>query len=150
MKLKQTKALENALARGLLASQRAGGGNPVDRAFLFLLEEGNCHAAHILGKFIKSWESYQIKVRIEKDLESATQENIAADRKLYDNLMAALRKVCAEFGQEGGEPLVNTGHFLLYLLRSRKFASSRVLSTFNIPRNLVAEMDCDLPFDEEC
>ena len=48
MKLKQTKALENALARGLLASQRAGGGNPVDRAFLFLLEEGNCHAAHIL------------------------------------------------------------------------------------------------------
>lgn len=117
MKLKQTKALENALARGLLASQRAGGGNPVDRAFLFLLEEGNCHAAHILGKFIKSWESYQIKVRIEKDLESATQENIAADRKLYDNLMAALRKVCAEFGQEGGEPLVNTGHFLLYLLR---------------------------------
>ena len=98
MKLKQTKALENALARGLLASQRAGGGNPVDRAFLFLLEEGNCHAAHILGKFIKSWESYQIKVRIEKDLESATQENIAADRKLYDNLMAALRKVCAEFG----------------------------------------------------
>lgn len=52
MKLKQTKALENALARGLLASQRAGGGNPVDRAFLFLLEEGNCHAAHILGKFI--------------------------------------------------------------------------------------------------
>lgn len=149
MKLKQTKALENALARGLLASQRAGGGNPVDRAFLFLLEEGNCHAAHILGKFIKSWESYQIKVRIEKDLESATQENIAADRKLYDNLMAALRKVCAEFGQEGGEPLVNTGHFLLYLLRSRKFASSRVLSTFNIPRNLVAEMISDLPFDED-
>ena len=149
MKLKQTKALENALARGLLASQRAGGGNPVDRAFLFLLEEGNCHAAHILGKFIKSWESYQIKVRIEKDLESATQENIAADRKLYDNLMAALRKVCAEFGQEGGEPLVNTGHFLLYLLRSRKFASSQVLSTFNIPRNLVAEMISDLPFDED-
>ena len=91
MKLKQTKALENALSRGLLASQRAGGGNPVARAFLFLLEEGNCHAAHILGKFIKSWESYHIKGRIEKDLESATQENIAADRKLYDNLMAALR-----------------------------------------------------------
>lgn len=149
MKLKQTKALENALARGMLAAQRAGGGNPVDRAFLFLLEEGNCHAAHILGKFIKSWESYQIRVRIEKDLESAAQENIAADKKIYDNLMASLRKVCAEFGQDGGEPVVHTGHFLLYLLRSRKFVSSRVLSMYDIPRNLVTDMLEDLPSDED-
>src|SRR5699024_5263564 len=88
-------------------------------------------------------------VRIEKDLESAAQENIAADKKIYDNLMASLRKVCAEFGQDGGEPVVHTGHFLLYLLRSRKFVSSRVLSMYDIPRNLVTDMLEDLPSDED-
>ena len=82
-------------------------------------------------------------------LEGDRKQTEARRGDIYDNLMAALRKVCAEFGQEGGEPLVNTGHFLLYLLRSRKFASSQVLSTFNIPRNLVAEMISDLPFDED-
>ena len=77
MKLNQTKTLETALARGMLAAQRDGGGNPVDRAFLFLLEEGNCHAAHILGKFVKSWEAYQIRMRIAKETEEAARESVA-------------------------------------------------------------------------
>ena len=49
MKLNQTKTLETALARGMLAAQRDGGGNPVDRAFHLLHDEGNCHSAHIMG-----------------------------------------------------------------------------------------------------
>lgn len=148
MKLNQTKTLETALARGMLAAQRDGGGNPVDRAFLFLLEEGNCHAAHILGKFVKSWEAYQIRMRIAKETEEAARESVA-DTKIYDTLLKALGKVCAEFRQEDTPPTVNTGHLLLYLLRSRKFVASRILAGFNIPRRQVAEMVADLPADED-
>ena len=68
MENRQTKALQNALARGLYASGSIKGVSPVDLALLAILEDGNCHASHILGKLLKDWELNQIKVRIEKEM----------------------------------------------------------------------------------
>lgn len=149
MKFKQTKALENAIARGMFASQQAGGGNPIDRALLFLLEEGDCHASHILGRFVKNWEIYQIKAKIGKELKTSAKESAVADPKFYNNFLAALRRVCADFQSDGDELVANSGHLLLYILKSRKFISSAVLAMYGISKEGVAEMVKDLPPNED-
>lgn len=149
MKFKQTKALENAIARGVFTSQQAGGGSPVDRAFLFLLEEGDCHAAHILGRFVKSGELHRIKVKIEEELKAAPVDGSDTDTKFYNSFIAALRRICAEFQSGDDELLANTGHLLVYILKSRKLVSSRILLAQGISKEKVAEMLRDLPPNED-
>lgn len=150
MKMKKTKALENALARAILTSNRNDGINPVDRAFLVILEEGNCHASHILGQLLKGWELYQIKARIEKELQGATDKGTAISdgREFYDTLCGELEKIAGEVTATG-EPMVNTMHLLMYILRDRSLVASRVLAMYNITVHGVRMCGSDFPPNED-
>ncbi len=150
MKIRQTKALKNALARGILTFNRSGGSNPVDTAFLVIMEEGNCHAAHILGKLLKGWELYQVKARIEKELQNAidNDKTIAGGNEFYDTLEEELEKIAGEF-TAAQEPVVNTMHLLMYILRDRNLISSRVLAMYNITAHTVRQCGSDFPPDED-
>lgn len=149
MKIKQTKALECALARGVLASQQIGGGSPVDRAFTYLLDEGNCHASHILGKFIKNWEIYYIKMKIERDFGDATKVSVVMNRKSLNVILSSLKKIATETASDKDEIVINTGHLLIYLLRNRQYVSSHVLEMYQISEDAVKEIVEDLPSNED-
>lgn len=147
MKIKQTKALENALAGGVLYSVHKGC-NPVDRAFLSLLEKEDSYAFYILGRFLKGWEIYQIKSRIEKEV-SAPQDrkslDINAELRCLD---AALASLC-EYDEAAGRATANSGHLLLHILKSRKYASSRILEAYGIPYEDVLAAVAKLEADED-
>lgn len=150
MKIKRTKILECALTRGVLAAQHVGGGLPLDRAFLYLLNEGNNHASYILGKFVKNWEIYQIKMKIEKGLGGVSQQGgIKLEPKSRNVFLTAMRKIAFE-NQVGKElPMLNSGHFLIFLLRNKRFISSRVLEMYQISESAVREIINELPSDED-
>ena len=149
MKFKQTKTLENAILHGVYFAQKSGG-SPIDRAMLYLLEEGNCHASYILERFVKGWEVYQLRMRIEKELENEVPAtSTVPDSKTIDNLLNTLCKISSDCTAATDDAMVNTGHFLLHILRSRKYVSSRILGKLDIPKDAVLEMVTDLPPNED-
>lgn len=130
MRTKQTKALENALALGVLASGRHGG-NPADWAFLTLLKDNSARLVHILERFMKDWELQQAKMRIIKELEGLTPfgagETNAEMESLYDSL-----KVLAKENAGPDGDTADSGHLLLHILGDSKYVTSRILSMYGI------------------
>ena len=149
MRIEQTKALENAIAKGALAAYRDEGKSPVDAAFLSLLDDKDSYAYHILSKFIKSWEIYQIKIRLEKEIASPSSGATRKEdpRAELNNLTVDTRELSAEFPGKNG-PVTNTGHFLLYIMQNRKFAASKIISMYNIPQDEIIKIIMEWPADE--
>lgn len=146
MVFKQTTTLETALAVGARSARRHGG-LLADRAFLWLLDRKDCHAIRLLGGFVRDWELLQIQTRIR--LDAAMRRPAADDRNDPHALLEALARLQALYGAADGTAPLNTGHLLLYLLRSEAFVASRVLGMYAIPSGEVASLLRTLPDGEE-
>lgn len=149
MNIKLSKSLENALAKGIFASQSKERGSPVDRAFLTLMEDGNCHAAYVIGKFIKSWDLFRLRMKIENDINDSPVGKDSADKMFYDQLIVSLTKIATAIQKEDDEITINTGHLLLYIFGNRKLASWKALEFYNIYKEEVREFIEDLPANED-
>lgn len=149
MNIKLSKQLENALAKGIVASQSKGRGSPVDRAFLSLLEDGNCHASHIIGKFIKSWDVFRLRMKIENDINDSPAGKDLTDKIYYDKLVESLTEIAVAIQKEDEEIVINTGYLLLYITRERRLVSSKALDFYNITKEDVREFVEELPANED-
>ncbi len=149
MQIRQSKTLENILTQGVLSTNGNNGCDPVDRIFLILLDEANCHATHILRKLLKDWEIYQIKVRIEQEIENRKQRTEESeDNVALEKFNESLEEICNDCPVRQ-DPVVNTGHLLLYVIREKRFISSRILELYNLKYEIVREYVMQLPADED-
>lgn len=149
MNIKLSKSLENALAKGIVTSQSKDRGSPVDRAFISLLEDGNCHASYIIEKLIKSWQFYSLKTKIENDINDSPVGKDRTDKLFYDQLIESLTKIASSIQKEDNEIVINTAHLLLYIINERKLISSKALDFYDINREEVREFVEDLPINED-
>ncbi len=148
MKIRMTKPLECALARGILASHKAGG-SPLDWAMSYLLEDESSHAAYIVGRLAGEWGRYRIMETIGRELEAAEGSAESSLDEFYDATTAALETIATEFGQATDSPTVNTAHLLLHTLRDESTVASRLLTRNGVSARQVAEMASDLPPNED-
>lgn len=150
MTVKHTKQLENALTRGIFATQHADRGSPADKALIIMLDEGNCHANYILSKLLKSWELFRLKSDIEINSDSDTTPHKAElDKSFYDNLIKNLTKIAVGLQDDPKEIILNTGHFLMYILSLKGSVSTDILKKFKISKSEVQDMVEDLPMNED-
>lgn len=148
MEIKQTKALQDAIAKVTALSGATGKGTPVDRALLSLLETENNHASYVLNRILKQWELCLIKDRIGQEIaKSGKNGNKGADGPLAGDIDENLASICSEV--HPGEPIVlNSAHLLIYIMRSRCFVASRVLAMYGVTAELVGQLAAQLPVDE--
>ncbi len=143
MQNRQSKALERLLARAAFDAEKNNYESRLqDRLFLSLLGEENCHAAHILGHLLKDWELYQIKIRIEREIEKQTQKEREDRAAFFRELPIRLSNVA------GPSAVINTGHLLLLLLSERNSIATRVLEMYNVKVPEAEEYLRQLPADE--
>ncbi len=147
MNIKQSKALENAIIRGIFASQQADCGNPADRAFLFLLENGNCHASYILEKLTGDDLGALIA-----DMRRCIADGGKPSEDYYDTLLESLEKICVQTTDYTPDPedmTINSGHMLLYMIRAEGSVACKLLGIYGIDYDEVSEMVSELPSDED-
>lgn len=150
MQIRQSKTLENLVTKTIFETAKDGADNhPFDRLFLALLDEANCHASHILKKMLKDWELYQVRVRIEREIEKLqlkqTQPFVQAE--FLNTLYAGLENACRSLTPQA--TVLNTGHLLIYMLKERRYVSSRVLELYHMDLRTVIEYLVQLPAEED-
>lgn len=147
MNIKQSKALENAIIRGIFASQQADCGNPADRAFLFLLEDGNCHASYILEKLTGDDLGALIA-----DMRRCIADGSKPSGDYYDTLLESLEKICVrttDYTPDPKDMTINSGHMLLYMIGAEGTVACKLLGIYGIDYDEVSEMVSELPSDED-
>ena len=151
MQIRQSKTLLRLLELGTSEAQRSGSTALVaDIIFLSILKEGTSHAGHILKKLLKDWELYQLRIRVERETAKT-----AAKIKSAPELSAAMAEINTGIIQAGrlfGNPdmtIVNTGHFLLWLLGCRDHISTRALELYGVTPEKVEEYLRQMPADED-
>ena len=145
MQVRQTKTLESVFKRGRQEAQRLGAKQmSADYLFLAILREENGHAYRILKKLLKEWELYQIKVRVERDLERSIQNNSEPEghdehtiSKLYINL------------PNNYDTILNTGHLLQSMVRDNRLICTRVLAQYGVNFQNVSAQLSELPSNED-
>lgn len=151
MKIRQSKRLEGLISRGIVRSDRGRSANPIDIIMLIMLEEGNCHAWHIVRKMKKEWEFFQLRSRLAA--ECARSEGVAGDDqqriRFFVEVYNALEMICREVTKEEGELVINTAHYLLFVLRNEEFVASQVLREAGIDMATIEEYVKNYPADED-
>jgi ATP-dependent Clp protease ATP-binding subunit ClpC len=148
MQTKPSRLLENLIALGAFdAEKRDISTHLIDRMFLIMVGQKECHGARILRSQLKDWEIYQIKLRIEREIERADSSTPIQDReKFFTSLIADLEDIAAVVsGPESGP---NTGHLLLHILASTDSIAGRVLAMYQVMADEVSAKLRQMP-DEE-
>lgn len=151
--MRQSAILAKYFNEGINAAKRLNGVYGSDLVFMNILHGGNCHASHILRKLLKEWEIYQIRIRIEREINKQVEKpskDIVPANDLSD-LAIHINTIASSFDQTCNTelPLVNTGHFLIALLGDKRSISSRVLESYHITEKSVHEYLAPLPPRED-
>ena len=158
MRTKHSKILEEVLRVAQQDIGRLGGGHTlsVDHLFLAILKENKGHAVTILRKMLSEEEIEYARLKIEQLLGQKPVllgGNPAMEKRLYDVSMLrienTLRNMYVEM-LDAGQNTINTGHFLLTLLKDGRHVTSQVLSQFyGITYDKVKPLLALLPQDED-
>lgn len=153
MQNKPSKLLENLIAIGAFdAEKRDQSTSLLDRLFLLMLGQRSCHAMQILSARLRDWEIYQIKLRVEREIERTAATEKRQDREeFFTSLMVSLFETAAIWsGARGGEQSAgpNTGHLLLHILASGSVAG-RVLGMYHVMADDVSRDLTSMPAQEE-
>ncbi|MDR2911853.1 MAG: ATP-dependent Clp protease ATP-binding subunit [Alistipes sp.] len=94
---KPSKQLENLIALGAFeAERRDQRTNLLDRLFLIMLGQKGSHAVRILRAHLKDWELYQIKLRIEREVDRTGASAPEQSREeFFTDLIAGLNEIAA-------------------------------------------------------
>ncbi len=145
MQRRPSKIFENLIAIAAFdAEKRDHTTHLIDRLFLIMLGQRSCHAVKILRARLKDWELYQIKLRIEREIERTSSTVTRQNRKkFFTDLIAGASEIAgiwmgAHPGSEEpaatdpGKSIPNTGHLLLYILANHDSIAGRVLDMYHI------------------
>ncbi len=162
MQTKPSKLLENLIAIGVFdAEKRNHKTHLIDRLFLLMLGQKGSHAVKILRSRLREWELYQIKLRVEREIERASATASHQDREeFYTRLIAELGEIAGIWSgaqrAADTEPDTivdsmikpNTGHLLLYILAAGDSIAGRVLGMYHIMADDVSRRLSMMPAEE--
>ena len=148
MQTRQSKLLENLIALSAFDAEKGDHKTMLlDRLFLMMMGQEMCHATKFLCSRLKDWELYQIKLRIECEMERSAPNAAGQEREeFYKALATSLAEVAGitagarlAAAQEtnpgagaGANVKANTGHLLLYILSSTESIAAKILETYHI------------------
>jgi ATP-dependent Clp protease ATP-binding subunit ClpC len=135
MQQRPSKLLENLIALAAFdAEKRDHKTNLIDRLFLIMLGQKDCHAVKILRSRLKEWELYQIKLRVEREIERAVATAPKHDREeFFTTLISSLGEIAAAMNGSRAEYVSpNTGHLLLHILATGDSIAARVLGMYHV------------------
>jgi ATP-dependent Clp protease ATP-binding subunit ClpC len=127
MQTRPSRLLENLLALSAFdAEKNSYNTHLIDRLFLLVMAHENCHAMQILRSRLKEWELYQIKIRIEREIEKGgTAEHVSLE-DFYASLVERLKEI------SGNDVRPTTAHLLLLILSDKESIAGRVLALYHI------------------
>ena len=133
MQLKISKTLEGIIARAAFNTTKAGMTHSLkDILTLELLREEGSLAYQLLSSRLKDWELYQIRLRIEREVISAKQQEPRSLEEYYRNFTEEL------LAMPGVARSVSTAHALLAIISDRSTATARVLEMYGVTADSVS------------
>lgn len=151
MQAKQTKTLEAIFNAGAHEARRRHAKEvTMDHLFLAILKQDGGHASHVLNKVLKTWELYQIRIRLERELGPILlpenhihiSTNVEFDEtRLLEQIRTTVPCVVQDF--------FNTGHLLQTIVEDRSLLSSRILTLYNVTPSTVLSFLHDMPPNED-
>ncbi|MDR2890441.1 MAG: ATP-dependent Clp protease ATP-binding subunit [Alistipes sp.] len=173
MQRKRSRLLENLIAIAAFDAEKSNHGTHLlDRLFLLMLGQEDCHAMRILRSRLMDWELYQIKLRVEREIEQAEMTAKPVRREeFYRDLifglaeLAAIRagaRLASDIANEdatadaetkvasgaGVSVKPNTGHLLIYALSVPASIAGRILGMYHIMADDVSRDLVKFPDDE--
>ena len=129
MQPKISKTLEGIIARSAFNTTKAGMTHSLkDFLTLELLREEGSLAYQLLSSRLKDWELYQVRLRIEREVISAKQQETRSPEEYYRDFTEELLVM------PGVARSVSTAHALLAIISDRSTATARVLETTSAPK----------------
>jgi len=127
MQTKISKTLEGLIARTAFDTSKQGENRWLkDRLLLELLREEGSLAYQMLSNRLKDWEIYQVRLRIERDLQERTDGPSQNPEEFYVQFANELRK------RYRMTPSVSTAHALHAILADEQTIGARVLEMYHI------------------
>ncbi len=102
-----------------------------DRLAIMMLSQSRCHAVCLLRSKLKDWELYQIKVRVEREINEKKPLFTDPPREeFYKELSQSLAELASGPGPQGK---ASSGHLLIHILEnSHVCIAGRILKMYNI------------------
>ena len=133
MQIKISKTLEAIIARAAFNTTKAGLDHSLkDFLTLELLREEGSLAYQLLSSRLKDWELYQIRLRIEREVISAKQQETRSPEEYYRDFTEELLVM------PGVARSVSTAHALLAIISDRSTATARVLEMYGVTADSVS------------
>jgi ATP-dependent Clp protease ATP-binding subunit ClpC len=154
MQIRPSKLLENLVALSAFdAEKRDLDSMLIDRLFLLMMGQKDCHALKILRAKLKEWELFQIKLRIDREIARNIPEAPKQDREeFYTSLIDGLGETANMLNSTKSgvleDPKPNTGHLLLYIMAQPDSIAARVLAMYNIMADDVSRRVAAMPPEE--
>ena len=133
MQPKISKTLEGIIARSAFNTTKAGMTHSLkDFLTLELLREEGSLAYQLLSSRLKDWELYQVRLRIEREVISAKQQETRSPEEYYRDFTEELLVM------PGVARSVSTAHALLAIISDRSTATARVLEMYGVTADSVS------------
>ena len=133
MQPKISKTLEGIIARSAFNTTKAGMTHSLkDFLTLELLREEGSLAYQLLSSRLKDWELYQVRLRIEREVISAKQQETRSPEEYYRDFTEEL------LAMPGVARSVSTAHALLAIISDRSTATARVLEMYGVTADSVS------------
>ena len=133
MQPKISKTLEGIIARSAFNTTKAGLTHSLkDFLTLELLREEGSLAYQLLSSRLKDWELYQVRLRIEREVISAKQQETRSPEEYYRDFTEEL------LAMPGVARSVSTAHALLAIISDRSTATARVLEMYGVTADSVS------------
>jgi ATP-dependent Clp protease ATP-binding subunit ClpC len=144
MQTRPSRLLENLLALSAFDAEKNNHHTLlIDRLFLLVMAHENCHAMQILRSRLKEWELYQIKIRIESEIEKDKKKGDDISLEVfYTQLIERLKEI------SGKDVRPTTAHLLLLVLSDTDSIAGRVLGLYHIKTEEVIAAIDKLPAEE--
>ena len=133
MQPKISKTLEGIIARSAFNTTKAGMTHSLkDFLTLELLREEGSLAYQLLSSRLKDWELYQVRLRIEREVISAKQQETRSPEEYYRDFTEEL------LSMPGVARSVSTAHALLVIISDRSTATALVLEMYGVTADSVS------------
>ena len=134
MQIKISKTLEAIIARAAFNTTKAGLDHSLkDFLTLELLREEGSLAYQLLSSRLKDWELYQVRLRIERDLQERTDGPAGNPEEFYVQFANELRK------RYRTAPSVSTAHALHAIISDEQTIGAHVLEMYHITPAVVED-----------
>ena len=134
MQTKISKTLEGLIARTAFDTSKQGETRWLkDRLLLEIVREEGSLAYQLLSARLKDWELYQVRLRIERDLQERTDGPAGNPEEFYVQFANELRK------RYRTAPSVSTAHALHAIISDEQTIGAHVLEMYHITPAVVED-----------